>query len=170
MTTDDIEIDPRLEKIVWRSLGVKSVRQIAEETGLNPEQIFAVKREMLDAVDVLTVQEKRTKILVAMEQLAQDALDRADGASDEFAAGMLNAARGAMKDMLTEFNRASKQDQGAIEQLNQLRVRELLRLVDTAVAGTLSEIAKTHDLDQDELLAIFQSHLEPAAKEIEPGH
>lgn len=167
MANDDIEIDPRLEKIVWRSLGVKSVRQIAEETGLNPEQIFAVKREMLDAVDVLTVQEKRTKILVAMEQLAQDALDRADGASDEFAAGMLNAARGAMKDMLTEFNRASKQDPGAIEQLNQLRVRELLRLIDSTVARALTDIADRYELDETELLAIFQSHLKPAASELE---
>lgn len=167
MTTDDIEIDPRIERIVWKGLGLKTVRQIAEETGLQPEQIFAVKREMLDAVDVLSVQEKRTKILVAMEQLAQDALDRADGASDEFAAGMLNAARGAMKDMLTEFNRASKQDQGAIEQLNQLRVRELLRLVDSTVARTLEEIASRYELDEADLQAIFQSHLKPAASELE---
>lgn len=163
----DMEIDPRLEKIVWRSLGLKSVRQISEETGLAPEQIFAIKREMLDSVDVLTVQEKRTKILVAMEQLAQDALDRADGASDEFAAGMLNAARGAMKDMLTEFNRASKQDQGAIEQLNQLRIREILRLVDGTVARTFAEISETYGIEEDELLSVFQRHLKPAAEELE---
>lgn len=163
----DIEIDPRLEKIVWRSLGVKSVRQIAEETGLNPEQIFAVKREMLDAVDVLSIQEKRTKILVALEQLAQDALDRAKDSSDEFSAGHYNAARGAMKDMLTEFNRVSKQDQGAIEQLNQLRVRELLRLVDSTVARTLEEISSRYDLEESDLQEIFQSHLKPAASELE---
>lgn len=165
--TDEIEIDPRLEKIVWRSLGVKSVRQIAEETGLNPEQIFAVKREMLDAVDVLTIQERRAKILVALEQLAQDALDRAKDSSDEFSAGHFNAARGAMKDMLTEFNRVSKQDQGAIEQLNQLRLREILRLVDTTVQKTLSEIASIHDLNQFELQAIFQKHLVPTATELD---
>lgn len=163
----DIEINPRLEKIVWRSLGVKSVRQIADETGLNPEQIFAVKREMLDAVDVLSIQEKRTKILVALEQLAQDALERAKDSSDEFSAGHYNAARGAMKDMLTEFNRVSKQDQGAIEQLNQLRVRELLRLVDSTVARTLEEIASRYDLEEADLQAIFQSHLKPAASELE---
>lgn len=163
----DSEIDPRLEKIVWRSLGVKSVRQIADETGLSPEQIFLVKREMLDAVDVLSIQEKRTKILVALEQLAQDALDRAKDSSDEFSAGHYNAARGAMKDMLTEFNRVSKQDQGAIEQLNQLRVRELLRLVDSTVARTLEEIAARYELEESDLQAIFQSHLKPAASELE---
>lgn len=162
--TDNLEIDPRLEKIVWRSLGVKSVRQISEETGLNPEQIFAVKREMLDSVDVLTVQEKRTKILVAMEQLAQDALDRADGASDEFAAGMLNAARGAMKDMLTEFNRASKQDQGAIETLNALRVRELVSLIQEVVDISVVEIVDRYDLDKQEVFDVFNGNLAKAAK------
>lgn len=162
--TDENVIDERLQKIVWRSLGVKSVRQISEETGLNPEQIFAVKREMLDSVDVLTVQEKRTKILVAMEQLAQDALDRADGASDEFAAGMLNAARGAMKDMLTEFNRASKQDQGAIETLNALRVRELVSLIQEVVDISVVEIVERYDLDKQEVFDVFNGNLAKAAK------
>lgn len=162
--TDDIEIDPRLEKIVWRSLGVKSVRQIAEETGLNPEQIFAVKREMLDAVDVLTVQEKRTKILVAMEQLAQDALDRADGASDEFAAGMLNAARGAMKDMLTEFNRASKQDQAAVVQLNTLRRKEIVNYYVRVVDSGVTEISEKYGISEDELFEVFNRKLEEQAK------
>lgn len=162
--TDDIEIDSRIEKIVWRSLGVKSVRQIADETGLTPEQIFKVKREMLDAVDVLTVQEKRTKILVAMEQLAQDALDRADGASDEFAAGMLNAARGAMKDMLTEFNRASKQDQAAVESLNMLRVRELVALVQEVVDISVTEVVEKYDLPRQDVFDIFNANLAKAAK------
>lgn len=163
----DVEIDPRIERIVWRALGVKSVRQIAEETGLTPEQIFVIKREMLDAVDVLTVQEKRTKILVAMEQLAQDALERAENASDEFSAGHFNAARGAMKDMLTEFNRTQKGEQEAIDRLNDMRVRELLRLIDLTVARTLADIASTYDLDEDTLHGIFQSYLKPAAEELE---
>lgn len=160
----DMEIDPRLEKIVWKSLGLKSVRQISEETGLAPEQIFAIKREMLDSVDVLTVQEKRTKILVAMEQLAQDALDRADGASDEFAAGMLNAARGAMKDMLTEFNRASKADQGAVDSLNALRVKELFSLLREVVDASVVEVAKQYELDEEDLFEVFNKNLAKAAK------
>lgn len=165
--TDDIEIDPRIERIIWKGLGVRTVRQMAEETGLSPEQIFAIKREMLEAVDVLTVQEKRQKILVDMEKLAQDALDRAEDSSDEFFAGMMNAARGAMKDMLTALNQTAKGEQEAIERLNDLRVRELLGLIDRTVAYTLSEIASTYDLREDDLQDIFQKHLKPAAQELE---
>lgn len=165
--TDEIETDPRIQRIVWKGLGNKSVREMSEETGLTPEEIFAVKRELLGAVDVLTVQEKRQKILIDMEKLAQDALDRAEDSSDEFFAGMMNAARGAMKDMLTALNQTAKGEQEAIERLNDLRVRELLGLIDRTVAYTLTEIAKTYSLDENELQDIFQKHLKPAAQELE---
>lgn len=165
--TDDIEIDPRIERIIWKGLGVKSVRQMADDTGLEPEQVYAIKRELLSAVDVLTVQEKRQKILIDMEKLAQDALERAEDSSDEFFAGMMNAARGAMKDMLTALNQTAKGEQEAIERLNDLRVRELLGLIDRTVAYTLSEIATTYDVSEDELQDIFQKHLKPAAQELE---
>lgn len=163
----EVEIDPRIQRIVWRGLGNKSVREMSEETGLSPEEIFAVKRELLGAVDVLTVQEKRQKILIDMEKLAQDALERAEDSSDEFFAGMMNAARGAMKDMLTALNQTAKGEQEAIERLNDLRVRELLSLIDRTVAYTLTEIAKTYDLDENDLHDIFQKHLKPAAQELE---
>ena len=130
---DEIEIDPRIESIVWRGLGIKSVRQIAEETGLNPDQIFAIKRELMEAVDVLTISERRQKLLVMMESMAHDALERAKGASDEFAAGLMNAARGAMKDSIAELARMAKADDGKIEALNAMRVRELMRLIEISV-------------------------------------
>jgi len=163
----DSEIDPRIQRIVWKGLGNKSVREMSEETGLSPEEIFAVKRELLGAVDVLTVQEKRQKILIDMEKLAQDALDRAEDSSDEFFAGMMNAARGAMKDMLTALNQTAKGEQEAIERLNDLRIRELLNLIDRTVSYTLAEIATTYSLEENDLQDIFQKHLKPAAQELE---
>ena len=163
----EMEIDPRVEKIVWRALGVKSVRQIAEETGLAPEQIFAIKREMLDAVDVLSVQEKKQKLLVTLEEIAQTTQEDYANAPWEFKSGLANSAIASMKTIMVELNRTSKEDQGRIEQLNQLRIRELLRLVDTTVARTFAEISEAHGIDQDELLAVFQSHLKPAAEELE---
>lgn len=163
----DMEIEPRLEKIVWKSLGVKSVRQISEETGLAPEQIFAIKREVLDAVDVLTVQEKKQKLLVTLEEIAQTTQEDYANAPWEFKSGLANSAIASMKTIMVELNRTSKEDQGRIEQLNQLRIRELLRLVDGTVARTFAEISETHGIDQDELLAVFQSHLKPAAEELD---
>lgn len=161
------DVDDRIRKIVWRGLGTKSVRQMSEETGLTPEQIFAVKRDLLSAVDVLTVQQKRQKILIMLEDMAHEALERAGRSTDEFSAGHYNAARGAMKDALTELNRLGKGEQEAVTKLNQMRINELLRLIDVTVARTLEEISKTYGLDQSELLGIFQGHLKPVAQELE---
>ena len=42
------DIDERLEKAIWKSLGRKSARQIADDTGLSPERVLRAKREMGD--------------------------------------------------------------------------------------------------------------------------
>lgn len=163
----DFKIDPRLERLVWRGLGVQSVRQMAQETGLSPEQIFAIKRELLSAVDVLTVSERKTKLLIMLEEMAQEALDRARSSTDEFSAGHFNAARGAMKDALTELNRTAKGEQEAIDRLNQLRINELIRLIELSVSKTFAVLADRHGLDEGEMFDVFHSYLKPAAEEIE---
>lgn len=165
--TDEIVVDPRVEKIIWRGLGTKSVRQMAEDTGLSPEQIFAIKRDLLSAVDVLSVSERKAKLLVMLEEMAHEALDRAANSSDEFSAGHFNAARGAMKDALTELNRQSKGEQEAITALNNLRINELVRLIELSVSKTFAVLSDRHGLSEDEMFEVFHSYLKPAAEEIE---
>lgn len=164
---EEFEIDPRLERIVWRGLGKKSVRQMAEETGLEPEQIFAIKRDLLSAVDVLTVQEKRNKLLIELEDLADEARDRAKGTIDEFYSGMMNSSVAAMKTILVELNRTAKGEQEAIDRLNDLRIRELIRLIELSVSKTFAVLADRHGLDEGEMFDVFHSYLKPAAEEIE---
>lgn len=165
--TDEIVVDPRVEKIIWRGLGTRSVRQMAEDTGLSPEQIFAIKRDLLSAVDVLSVSERKAKLLVMLEEMAHEALDRAANSSDEFSAGHFNAARGAMKDALTELNRQNKGEQEAITALNNLRINELVRLIELSVSKTFAVLSDRHGLSEDEMFEVFHSYLKPAAEEIE---
>lgn len=171
--TDVATVDPdelyneRIDRAIWRGIGVKSVRDIAKETGLTPEQVLRRKSELIDAVDVLTVQQKRTKLLIDLERIAQDSWERAEAADDEFFSGMMNSSVAAMKTVLVELNRVSKQEDTALARLNDLRMREILRLIDTAVANTLGEIAVTYELDSEKLQEVFQSHLRPAAEGLE---
>lgn len=159
--------EERISEIIWRNIGLKSVRDIAEMTGLKPEEVLRRKNELLDSVDVLSIDQKRQRLLIELDGMARDARDRAQGASDEFYAGTVNAATGAIKTMLAELARMQKQDSGKIEALNQLRVKELLRLVDSTVVRSVREIAATHDLDETELMEVFQGHLVEAARELE---
>lgn len=157
----------RVDELIWKYIGLKSVREIASLTGIKPEEVLRRKNELLDGVDVLSIQQKRQRLLIELDGMARDARERASGASDEFYAGTINASTGAIKTMLSELARQEKQDSGKIEALNQLRIRELLRLVDATVARSVREIASTHDLEEAELMEVFQGHLVEAARELE---
>ena len=158
------EIDPRIYRIVWKRLGNRSTRQIADETGLTPEQVFALKREMIEGVDDLTILQKKHKLLVELEEISQDARDAADNASDEFRAGLYNSSIAAMKTMLTELTRFEKQDQAKVDSLNSLRVRELMALMREVVDTSVLEIAEKHNLDADDLFPIFNLNFVKAAQ------
>lgn len=157
----------RIDKAIWKSIGIKSVRQVADETGLKPEEVLRRKNELLDEVDVLSIQQKRQRLLIELDGMARDSRDRAANTVDEFYSGMLNSSVAAIKTMLTELARMERQDSGKIEALNNLRIRELLRLIDVTVSRAVTEIANTHDLEEDELMEVFQGHLVEAAREVE---
>lgn len=157
----------RIDALIWKYVGLKSVREIAELVGWKPEQVMNRKREMLEEVDSLSIQQKRQRFLVELDGMAREARERAAGTIDEYYAGMINAATSNIKTSLQELARMEKQDQGKIEALNNLRIKELLRLIDVTVARAVTEIASTHDLEETELMEVFQGHLVEAAREVE---
>lgn len=157
----------RADSLISRYIGRRSIREIAEMTGMRPEEVMNRKSEIINNVDVLTVQEKRAKLLYELDELAADARERAKDTSDEFLSGMLNSSVSAMKVILVELARAEKANEGAVEQLNQLRVQELLRLVDSVLVSGVREIAEKYDLDERELTDIFQDRLIEEARALE---
>lgn len=164
----DIEIDDRIDRLVWKSIGRRSLRQVSEETGVPLEQLAFRRTELLDSIDELTIQQKRAKLLVDLQEIADTARDDYEDEPDkDKGSKLLTVAVGSIKTVLGEMRQMEKADTGKIEHLNQLRVRELLRLIDTTVSATLSQIALENDLDEDQLLAIFQAHLKPAAAELD---
>ena len=157
----------RVDSIIWKHIGLKSVREIAELCGIKPEAVLRRKNELLDEIDVLSIAEKEARILVELDGMARDMRERAANAIDEYASGMINSSVAALKTMLSQLDRIKKQDQGKIEALNQLRIRELLKLVDLTTARSVREIAVTHNLEETELMEVFQGHLVDAARELE---
>lgn len=152
---EPFEIDERIQRQVWRGLGTKPLKQIAEETGLDRDQIIRIREELLSSVDSLTVNQRRQKLLVELESLAYEARDRAQGMPEEFVAGTLNAAVGAIKAIQAELARMAKSDDGKIEALNALRRREIVRMYTSVVDAGVEEIAEEHGLDADALFDVF---------------
>ena len=162
---EEPEIDERIERIVWKGLGIRSARQIAEEAGVSPETVLRVKRDLLENIGVLSIQERRAKLTADLQDIAQRAQDDYDASPWEFKAGIMNAATSAIDKVLKELARIEKQDSSKIEALNELRVRELLRLMSAVVESGVREVSEEFDLDENRVMDIFNARLVIEAQE-----
>ena len=165
--SDDIEISDRITRLVWKRLGNKSVRQIAQETGLTPEQVLRIKNELLEGVDDLSIAQKKYKLIVELEGIAQDAREAAENSVEDFKSGLWNSAVSAMKTMLAELNRMEKADTSKVEALNTLRRKEIVRMYVSVVNKGLAEISEQYELDKQDIFDVFNRHLVDSAGEIE---
>lgn len=166
----EIEVDSRIERIIWRSAGIKSARQVAEETGISPEQVLRIRNELLNSVDELTIQQMRAKLLVDLQEIADVARDDYDSEPDrDKGSKLLTAAIGAQKTVLQELARMEKADNGRIEALNELRRREIVALYIETVNTSVDELAARFDLEESEVFEIFNRHLVTASQKRELG-
>lgn len=167
MSTDP-ETDERIREYIWKHIGKKSARQMSEDLGVPPDDILRIKRDLVDSVDELTIQAQKTKLLYSLQELADDAHERSKNVKDERNfSGMVNAAAGAIDKLLKEFNRKAKEESAAVQTLNNLRIQELLRLMDVVVFKSVTDISDEHGIDSEELMAVFSDNLVEAAKELE---
>lgn len=163
---DEIEyIDQdRVDGLIWRNIGVKSVREVAELAGIKPEEVLRRKNELLDGVDVLSIAQKRQRLTIDLQQIARKVQDDYDSSPFEFKAGLMNSAIASMKLVLGELARAEKADTSRIESLNQKRVSELVNLMREVVDISVVEIATKHGLDEDDLYEVFNRRMVEAAE------
>lgn len=156
---EEIEITPRIERIIWRGAGNKSARQMAEETGLDPEDILRIKEQMLSEVDILTIQQRRQKTLINLEQISNEAWEDAKSVPVEFKAGMYNSAIAAQKELVRQLKDLQAEETGAVEKLNEMRVRELIKIVEESAVLTFRELAIRYELDEEEMTGIFRKNM-----------
>lgn len=160
---EEVKIDPRIEKRVWQGLGVKPLRQISEETGLDRDQIIRIREELLASVDDLTIAQKRQKLIIELEGIAQEARDAAAEADGRDKGSLYSSAVSAIKTVVGELARMEKNSTQAIDQLNALRVRELVNLIREAVDTSVPQIAKEYGLEEADLFEVFNKNLQEAA-------
>lgn len=157
--------DDRVNRAIRKGLmSSKTVRQMAEETGLKPEEVLRKKSEVLEGVDVLTIQEKRALFMMELSDMSREVRERASRTVDEYFAGMINASTANIKLMLGELTRMEKADSGKVEALNQKRVAELVSLMREVIDISVVEIAASHTLDEQELYEVFNRRMREAAE------
>ena len=155
----------RVDELIWKHIGLKSVRDIAEMTGLKPEEVLRRKNELLDGIDVLTVREKQARILVELDGMSREMRERARNTVDEFASGMVNSAVAALKTMLQQLDRLKKQDDGEVVTLNLMRQKELLSIVNDSVITSVRILSAQHGIPEEDMMSVFQDSLLRTAQE-----
>ena len=149
------------EDRLWELVGTRTPKQIADELGLPPAEVVRRTREMLESVDVLTIEQQRQKLMIDVGRIARKAEEAFDNSLDERnKSGLLNSAVNAQKEVLRQLEKMETRNAEAVDALNRMRVAELVRLVETAVVDTLSEIDPAN---YDENMKIFYGYLETAA-------
>ena len=150
------------EDRLWELVGTRTPKQIADELGLPPAEVVRRTREMLESVDVLTIEQQRQKLMIDVGRIARKAEEAFDNSLDERnKSGLLNSAVNAQKEVLRQLEKMETRNAEAVDALNRMRVAELVRLVETAVQDTLSEIDPEN---YDENMKIFYGYLETASQ------
>ena len=156
--------DDAISRYVWRHIGKESARDMAKALGVSPDEILRVKRDLAESVDEITLQVQKARLMRTLQEIADDAKDEFETAPAEFKAGLLNSSVAAIKTLLVELNRTSKQDSEAVAALNQLRVRELYLLMTEVVETGIDTVSERHKIPKTELVDIFNEKLADAAR------
>lgn len=151
---------------IWSRLGSYSPKQIADELGLTPTFVVGRVKELLEAVDALTIEQQISQAMVRLNQIAADAQKAAENTIDEYKAGMWNSAISAHAKVLDQLARLKRQNDDALQELNRRRVAELLRLVQDVVYVFIDEISAEHGLVASDLEDKFQETLQIKAQEL----
>ena len=161
------EVSARIKQIVWRYAGVKSTREIAELTGLPPERVLALKKEMYDTVDALTIDQQLTRCMVQLQEISERAREEFESTTDARSkAPLLSASVTAIKTLLNEMRNIRKTEDKAVSTLNAKRQSELVTLMQNTVDRSVEEIAQKYDVDKQSLFDIFNRRLLEAAEEM----
>lgn len=160
----ELAVDERTQRLIWKRLGTRSARQISEETGLPVDQVIRIRNEMLDAVDDLTIKQSKQKLIADLQDIATKTQEDYDDAPYEFKAGLMNSSIAAMKTILVELNRTDKADEEKVNHLNDMRIRELVSLIQEVVDISVDELVEKYDLEKDEVYAIFDANMQKAAR------
>ena len=149
------------EDRLWELVGTRTPKQIADELGLPPAEVVRRTREMLESVDVLTIEQQRQKLMIDVGRIARKAEEAFDNSLDERnKSGLLNSAVNAQKEVLRQLEKMEVRNADAVDSLNRMRVAELVRLVETAVVDTLAELVP----DREDAMDVFYGYLETASR------
>jgi hypothetical protein len=156
-----------IDSLLIRYAGVKSANDIAEETGLEPEEVLRRTQELLDRV-TLTFPQRRAKAIFQLDEITAEMAGRYKRADDENLARLGNTAAGAIGRVLGELRALEKDAKEHEEEQAAAMGRVLATLVDRAMNRAIGELKQRHpEIETGVLSEIVESHLIEIAAEMD---
>lgn len=155
-----------VDQLLIRYAGIKSPVEIAEITGIPAEDIARRIQEVLNSVDILTIDQKRAKMVIALESMIAEAQERMSTATDRVIGSILNSTGGNITRVLNELEAMETRTKTDIEAINRRRAYELVTIVERSFDRSLGELSVRYpEVDQEEIQEVFRSHLLTVARE-----
>lgn len=156
-----------LDQYIYRYLEIKTPSEIGKLTGHTATEVMRRAYQLKDEVDSIDIATKMTFLMMRLNKIAADAEKDARDADFRDKGALYSAATTAIKEALKQLDSLQKKNEGAVEELNQKRRQELLRLFDIVINRGVDELVETHGLDRMETLNVFRAKIVPAAQEVE---
>ena len=156
-----------IERQLIRYAGVKSPAEISELTGIPSEDVARRITEVLESVDILTIQQKRAKLILALEQMADEVTSRLADLSDRNLAANINASAGAMGRVLKELRESEKSAKVDVLAITQHQGRVLGEIVDIAMGHLRDELKARYGADDDEMDVLVAEGVVKGVSELE---
>lgn len=175
-TTDLVrpEDDERVRSIVWKHLGSKNAREVAELAGVTPDVVMRIKKDLLDTTDSLTVQQHQTRILKLVDETATQAIEWAHDIANsgnpdrERSLGPILTSANQFLKLATQMLKETEAKNAAqVEALNQLRIRELYDTVVLMMEFVTSDLVEDFGLDRETVGKLFEAALGKAAEKLD---
>lgn len=168
------EDNEHVRSIVWKHLGSKNAREVAELAGVTPDVVMRIKKDLLDTTDSLTVQQHQTRILKLVDETATQAIEWAHDIANsgnpdrERSLGpVLTSANQFLKLATQMLKETEAKNSAQVEALNELRRKELVELMRTTVDRSVEQISAQFDIDAEALFEIFNKQFLIAAEEMD---
>ncbi len=157
-----------IDSLLVQYAGIKTPNDIAEMTGLTPEDVVRRTQEILDRV-TLTEEQLFAKMLFQMQEQIAEMAQRVPKAVDEDAARLSNTLAGlAGRVLKAQEDRRKALAAGQNSERDAAYARSLVMLVELATYGLLEYVAEQYpEIEPEQLKAKFGELLNQAALEIQ---
>lgn len=156
--------DSAVDRYIASNLGRLTPRELAEQTGFTEAEVVQKANEYYDSL-VITAHQKRAKLLMQLEDVANEAIERGKNSNSRDSSGNLNSATAAIKALNKEIDDAAKRE---VASQDEAYSRILVRIVEKSFDRSLGELkARFPETDTAEIESAFRKHLLEVSSEFD---